>query len=112
MGWIFLTILYYCIIRKKGIENEYSSSQELFLINIKFCRVFLWLQEDNQKGVKPMSDLLTVSEVAQILRVDDTTVRRWVKLGALKAVALPHVNKRQAYRIKKETVDALLGQSV
>ncbi len=25
-----------------------------------------------------MSELLTVSEVARILRVDDTTVRRWV----------------------------------
>jgi excisionase family DNA binding protein len=55
-----------------------------------------------------MSDLLTVSEVAQILRVDDTTVRRWVKQGALEAVILPHVNDRQAYRIKKETVDKIL----
>ncbi|GHO95900.1 hypothetical protein KSF_059480 [Reticulibacter mediterranei] len=55
-----------------------------------------------------MNDLLTVSEVAQILRVDETTVRRWVKIGALEAVVLPHVNKRQAYRIKKETLDKLL----
>lgn len=31
-----------------------------------------------------MSDLLTVSEVARILRVDDTTVRRWVKQGRLR----------------------------
>jgi excisionase family DNA binding protein len=58
-----------------------------------------------------MNDLLTVSEVAQILRVDDTTVRRWVKLGALEAVVLPHVNKRQAYRIKKETLNKLLEGS-
>ena len=29
-----------------------------------------------------MNDLLTVSEVARIFRVDDTTVRRWVKQGA------------------------------
>jgi DNA binding domain, excisionase family len=56
-----------------------------------------------------MSDLLTVSEVAQILRVDDTTVRRWVKQGALEAIVLPHVNERQAYRIKRETLDNLLG---
>lgn len=56
-----------------------------------------------------MSELLTVSEVAQILRVDDTTVRRWVKQGALSAVVLPHVNERQAYRIKRETLDTLLG---
>ena len=55
-----------------------------------------------------MDDLLTVSEVAQILRVDDTTVRRWVKIGALDAVVLPHLNKRQAYRIKRETLNKLL----
>ena len=55
-----------------------------------------------------MNDLLTVSEVAEILRVDDTTVRRWVKIGALDAVVLPHVNKRQAYRIKRETLSKLL----
>ena len=56
-----------------------------------------------------MSELLTVSEVARILRVDDTTVRRWVKQGALEAVVLPHVNARQAYRIKRETLDRVLG---
>jgi excisionase family DNA binding protein len=58
-----------------------------------------------------MNDLLTVSEVAQILRVDETTVRRWVKIGALESVVLPHVNKRQAYRIKKETLDKLLAST-
>jgi len=56
-----------------------------------------------------MSELLTVSEVARILRVDDTTVRRWAKQGALGVVVLPHTNKRQAYRIKRETLDKILG---
>jgi excisionase family DNA binding protein len=55
-----------------------------------------------------MSELLTVSEVAQILRVDDTTVRRWVKQGALEAVVLPHVNARQAYRVKRATLEKVL----
>ncbi len=58
-----------------------------------------------------MSELLTVSEVADILRVDDTTVRRWVKQGALEAVVLPHVHERQAYRIKRETLDKMLGET-
>lgn len=58
-----------------------------------------------------MSELLTVSEVAEILRVDDTTVRRWVKQGALEAVILPHVNERQAYRIKRDTLGKLLGDA-
>jgi excisionase family DNA binding protein len=55
-------------------------------------------------------DLLTVHEVAQRLRVDDTTVRRWIKSGAMEAVALPHRGKRQAYRVKKTTLDTLLGR--
>ena len=58
-----------------------------------------------------MGELLTVSEVARILRVDDTTVRRWVKQGTLEAVILPHLNERQAYRIKRETVEKLLGSA-
>jgi excisionase family DNA binding protein len=54
------------------------------------------------------ADLLTVREVARQLRVDDTTVRRWIKNGALEAITLPHRGSRQAYRIRRSTVDALL----
>jgi excisionase family DNA binding protein len=53
-------------------------------------------------------ELLTVHEVAQTLRVDDTTVRRWVKSGAIEAVTLPHIGNRQAYRIRKSTLDTLM----
>jgi excisionase family DNA binding protein len=63
-----------------------------------------------ERGEKVMSELLTVAEVADILRVDDTTVRRWVKQGTLEAVVLPHVNTRQAYRIKRETLNRVLGE--
>jgi len=52
--------------------------------------------------------LLTVREVARQLRVDDTTVRRWIKSGSLEAITLPHRGKRQAYRIKQSTLDALI----
>ncbi len=58
---------------------------------------------------KAKSDLLTVAEVALILRVDDTTVRRWVKQGALDAIVLPHTNLRQVYRIRRETLDEVMG---
>lgn len=51
------------------------------------------------------SNLLTIHEVAQILRVDDTTVRRWINGGGLDAVRLPHAGKRHGYRIRKETLD-------
>jgi excisionase family DNA binding protein len=59
-----------------------------------------------------MLDLLTVSEVAKILRVDDTTVRRWIKQGVLEAITLPHRDKRQAYRVKRETINALTGEVI
>jgi excisionase family DNA binding protein len=61
-------------------------------------------------GQLPDSELLTVGEVADLLRVDATTVRRWVKHGTLAAVTLPHLNKRAAYRIRRETIDTLLTQ--
>ena len=57
------------------------------------------------------ADLLTVREVAQQLRVDDTTVRRWIKNGVLEAITLPHRGARQAYRVRKATLDALLKPS-
>jgi excisionase family DNA binding protein len=61
---------------------------------------------------EPQEDLLTVREVARRLRVDDTTVRRWIKSGALEAITLPHRGKRQAYRIKLSTLNTLLHSSL
>jgi excisionase family DNA binding protein len=58
-----------------------------------------------------MSELMTVSEVATELRVDSTTVRRWVKNSVLEAVVLPHQNKRQSYRIKRSTFNTLLDST-
>jgi len=55
-----------------------------------------------------LDELLTVREVAKRLRVDDTTVRRWIKSGALEAITLPHKGKRSAYRIKLATLNRLL----
>jgi excisionase family DNA binding protein len=64
-------------------------------------------EDENATG----KDLLTVREVARHLRVDDTTVRRWIKSGALDAVALPHSGKRCGYRVRKNTLDALFNTS-
>ena len=55
---------------------------------------------------------MTVREVAKRLRVDDTTVRRWIKNGSMEAITLPHRGTRQAYRIKKQTFDNLLKQGM
>jgi excisionase family DNA binding protein len=51
--------------------------------------------------------LLTISEVAHLLRVDDTTVRRWIRQSLLKAVTLPG-RARKTYRIREETLQNLL----
>ena len=53
-------------------------------------------------------ELLTVVEVARSLRVDETTVRRWIKSGSLDAIVLPHRARRQSYRIKKSTMETLM----
>lgn len=56
-------------------------------------------------------ELLMVREVSKTLRVDDTTVRRWIKAGILEAIALPHRGARQAYRVRKATLDELLAST-
>ena len=63
---------------------------------------------DRAMAEEKREELLTVREVACRLRVDDTTVRRWIKNGMLEAVTLPHRGRRQSYRIKQSTLDKLL----
>ncbi len=65
--------------------------------------------ENEKNSPAAGGDLLTVREVARHLRVDDTTVRRWIKSGALDAVALPHSGKRCGYRVRKNTLDSLFS---
>jgi len=64
-----------------------------------------------KSGTPATGALLTVEEVSKQLRVDATTVRRWIKNGAMDAVSLPHSDKRQSYRIRQATLDALLATS-
>ncbi len=52
--------------------------------------------------------LLTVQEVAKCLRVNEATVRHWIKIGALEAIELPHIGKREVYRIRQSTLDSIL----
>jgi excisionase family DNA binding protein len=57
-----------------------------------------------------MSDtqLLTVSEVAEELRVTDVTVRRWIQRKELAAINLGG-QKRAEYRIRRTAVDAFIA---
>ncbi len=64
--------------------------------------------QTNTSNSSEQDDLLTVSEVARRLRVDTTTVRRWVTIGSLEAVILPHRGKRLIYRIRQSTLNDIL----
>ena len=53
-----------------------------------------------------LPDLLTVSEVASLLRVSTLTIKRWGKRGKLPAI---RINSRGDRRYKKESVLWMLG---
>ena len=53
-----------------------------------------------------LPDLLTVTEVADLLRVSPLTIKRWGKRGKLPAI---RINARGDRRYKKEAVLWLLG---
>lgn len=53
-----------------------------------------------------LPDLLTVSEVAEVLRVSTLTIKRWGKRGKLPAI---RINSRGDRRYKKEQVLWMLG---
>ena len=53
-----------------------------------------------------LPDLLTIKEVAQLLRVSPLTIKRWGKSGKLPAI---RINSRGDRRYRKEVVMRLLG---
>ena len=57
-------------------------------------------------SLENLPDLLTVREVAQVLRVSPSTIKRWGKRGKLPAI---RINSRGDRRYKKEAVLWLLG---
>lgn len=59
--------------------------------------------------LEDLPDLLTVREVADLLRVSALTIKRWGKRGKLPAI---RINSRGDRRYKKEAVLWLLGIQV
>jgi len=66
--------------------------------------------DEKRRKVTPrledLPDLLTVREVADILRVSPLTIKRWGKRGKLPAI---RINSRGDRRYRKEAVLYLLG---
>lgn len=60
-------------------------------------------------ALNDLPDLLTVREVAEILRVSPLTIKRWGKRGKLPAI---RINSRGDRRYRKEAVLWLLGMQV
>ena len=54
---------------------------------------------------KDLPDLLTTKEVADILKVDNLTIRRYIKAGKMKAYRLPS----GILRIPKTSIGYLFG---
>ena len=61
---------------------------------------------NDKVDLKNLPDLLTVREVADLLRVSPLTLKRWGKRGKLPAI---RINSRGDRRYKKEQVLWLLG---
>lgn len=59
-------------------------------------------------NLKNLPDLLTVREVAEVLRVSPLTIKRWGKRGKLTPI---RINSRGDRRYKKEAVLWMLGMS-
>lgn len=64
------------------------------------------MAEPIQLNIQNLPDLLTVREVAELLRVSPLTIKRWGKKGKLPPI---RINSRGDRRYKKEAVLYLLG---
>jgi excisionase family DNA binding protein len=51
-------------------------------------------------------EYFTPQQVAKRLRVDDTTIRRWIKTGILEAETIRE-GRRNRHRIRKTTIEML-----
>lgn len=64
------------------------------------------MSNQNKVNLEDLPDLLTIKEVASLLRVSPLTIKRWGKSGKLPAI---RINSRGDRRYRKEVVLRLLG---
>lgn len=66
------------------------------------------MPQNKKLKLEDLPDLMTVREVAEILRVSPLTIKRWGKRGKLVPI---RINSRGDRRYKKEAVLWLLGMT-
>jgi excisionase family DNA binding protein len=83
-------------------------NSQLYQSLLKYPQSMALRGKDSLKKLKlgDLPDLLTVREVAELLRVSPLTIKRWGKRGKLPAI---RINSRGDRRYKKEAVLWLLG---
>ena len=62
--------------------------------------------------MKNNEELLTIRAVAERLRVDTSTVRRWILGGKLEAIELPQIGNRSTYRVPQSALNRILATPV
>lgn len=63
-------------------------------------------KSSNRVSLSDLPDLLTIREVAELLRISPLTIKRWGKKGKLPAI---RINSRGDRRYRKEVIQRLLG---
>lgn len=84
------------------MDNQTISQDDLVKQNVSATAP----KKINGVSIDNLPDLLTVAEVADLLRVSKLTIKRWGKRGKLPAI---RINARGDRRYRKEAVLWLLG---
>lgn len=84
------------------MDNQTISQDDLVKQNVSGTAP----KKINGVSIDNLPDLLTVAEVADLLRVSKLTIKRWGKRGKLPAI---RINARGDRRYRKEAVLWLLG---
>lgn len=89
------------------------TSLRIFLTTSKEITIIPSMSYKNTSSQKvslnDLPDLLTIREVASLLRVSSLTIKRWGKKGKLPAI---RINSRGDRRYKKAIVLKLLGENL
>jgi excisionase family DNA binding protein len=64
------------------------------------------IKSSKRISLSDLPDLMTIREVAELLRISPLTIKRWGKKGKLPAI---RINSRGDRRYRKEVVLRLLG---